>query len=93
MYIGLHSRDGWLGVARLADGSAYRTVGQIIHNIIGDFFLQRSVGSPVVWLVIFSWPFRVCIECTVDSRYNKFLGPGEVVLFCLGFVMSGLQGQ
>ena len=26
----------WVG--NLADRSAYRTVGQIIHNIIGDFF-------------------------------------------------------
>ena len=73
MYIGLHCRNGWLGVAGLAGRSAYRTVGQIIHNIGDFFFLQRSVGSPVVWLAIFGWLFRVCIECTMDSRYNKLL--------------------
>ena len=45
MYIGLHSRDGWLGVAGLAGRSAYRTVGQIIHNIGDFYFIFTTVGG------------------------------------------------
>ena len=50
------------------------------------------MGSPVVWLAIFGWPFRVVIECTVDSRYNKLLGSGEVALLCPDCRDSEVQG-
>ena len=36
----------------------------------------------------------LCLVCnTVDSRYNKLLGPSEITLLYRNFVISGLQKQ